>query len=170
MNRFKLSKDERGYALIEILFLVTVISILSAIALPRVENAFKIVYADYFMKTLYSEIRFLQSSMRICYYNIEDAFYEKKKVRTFSMSISNTNYNIVLPRENKVLRSYSMRSNFSFKYNYIFLSTTSEGNLNSLNGSSNSLILTFNSKDCNPAIVFDSVGRIRFENSNAVKK
>ena len=170
MNNFKLSKDEKGYALIEVLFLVTVISILSAIALPKVENAFKTVYADYLMKTLYSEIRFLQSSVRISYYNDEDAFSEKKIIRPFRINIKNEKYYVETFKDKKELRVYYMRPNFSFERSHYHIMLSPEGILNTGIGPSNSLILTFDSKECNPKIVFDSVGRIRFENSNAIKK
>ncbi|MBR1398040.1 MAG: type II secretion system protein [Selenomonadaceae bacterium] len=57
--------NERGYAMIEVVFAITVIAILASVVLPKIEAAFKTVYVDYEIRNLYGEMRFMQAANRI---------------------------------------------------------------------------------------------------------
>ena len=159
-------RNERGYAVIEVLFLVTVIGILSSIVIPKVDNAFKTVYSDYLMKSLYSELRFIQSSSRINSFNKDDVFNINKNDKFFIIISSNTKrrYRIKMSDETEI-RKYNLRPNFFFE-NDFYLTVSREGIIKEHfnKNVSDRIKLTYDSQICNPVIVFDSVGRIRFEN------
>ena len=166
MKKLKSLKDEKGYVVIEVLFLVTVIGILSSIVIPKVDNAFKTIYADYLMKSLYSELRYMQSYSRISFFSDENVFNINKAGRSFVAISSNTQrrYRIRMS-DNEELRRYYLRPNFSFEKDF-FITISQKGILeeNYSRSVSDRIKLTYNSQICNPIIVFDSVGRIRFEN------
>ena len=159
------ANNERGYAVIEVLFLATVIAILSSIVMPKVINQFQIVYADYLMKSLYSEL--MQSARRITAYKVEDALYVNKPTKSFLTIGNNSNklYGIRMGNDTS-FRKYKLPSNFSFKENF-FMVLSAEGILTNAftRKSSGSIkLINDNGKVYKPFIVFDSVGRIRFSN------
>lgn len=169
----KILKNERGYAIIEVVLLTAVIAILSSIVLPKVNEGFKSVYADYLMKSLYIELRFMQSASRINSYSTDDVFKVYKPFKTFRARSSNENrnYRVRIGDSNEPVRIYHLRPNFNFERDFSF-TTSPKGTLSdsrSSSSNSNHVKLQFDSKVCGSIIVFDSVGRIRFENPNAVK-
>ena len=164
----KLPKDEKGYALIEVLLLTTVIAVLASIVIPKVNEGFKTVYADYLMKSLYSELRFMQSSSRINSYSTDDVFKVHKTSKTFRAVSSNSNRRYRIINIDGSIRTYNLRPNFYFENDFSF-TISSKGTIKEhmTGSSSNNVKLTFDSKVCGSIIVYDSVGRIRFENPNA---
>lgn len=160
--------NERGYALIEVVFLIAVIAVLSAVAIPKMSNGLQIAQADYLMKSLYSELRFMQAAKRISSYQEEDVLSVSKPTRSFIVISSNDNkqYRIRLDDDDEV-RKYKLPSNLSFK-NDFSIRMTYEGvvsNARSSNKNSGNIVLIDNlNKQYKPFIVFDSVGRIRFSN------
>ena len=166
-----LIRNEHGYALIEVIFLVTVISILSSIVVPKIGNSLKIVQSDYLMKTIYSELRFIQASIRVTSYGTDKIFDTNKTVHNFfvisdSQKIAVENQNIVNSKQ-RVMRSYKIPLNFCFENNF-FMRVTEKGifknTYSSSSSVSNHIIITNNSERCKPFIIFDSVGRLRFSN------
>ena len=161
--------NEKGYALIEVIFLVAVIAILSSIAIPKISNEIQIVQADYLMKSLYSELRFMQAARRInSYKNQNEEILQAKNNGTYCILISSNEkkrYRLKLLYDEE-LRRYNLPSNFAFADNF-YIVITPDGALKEAfsNRNSGTIKLKDNKgKEYKPFIVFDSVGRIRFSN------
>lgn len=155
-------KNEHGYAMIEIVFLITVIAILSSIILPKVSHSLQTVQADHFIKTVYSELRFVQATSRVTSYNKEKIF--GKQNLNFAFSVTSFSPNIRVKLHNNLLRKYTMPSYLSFEQDFS-INISNEGILNNSKGknpTSGSIVLKNGSKRLKPVIVYDSVGRIRF--------
>lgn len=162
-------QKESGYALIEIVFLVAIIAILSSIIIPKISNELQIAQADYLMKSLYSELRFMQAAQRINVYKKEDILPVNKKMKFFILVGNNDNKRYRIRFDNsEELRKYKLPSNFSFEDDFYLVITeggTVSNNFTSTN--SDTIRLKDNKgKFYKPFIVFDSVGRIRFSNSD----
>ena len=162
-------QKESGYALIEIVFLVAIIAILSSIIIPKISNELQIAQADYLMKSLYSELRFMQAAQRINVYKKEDILPVNKKMKFFILVSNNDNKRYRIRFDNsEELRKYKLPSNFSFEDDFYLVITeggTVSNNFTSTN--SDTIRLKDNKgKFYKPFIVFDSVGRIRFSNSD----
>ena len=162
-------QKERGYALIEIVFLVAIIAILSSVIIPKISNELQIAQADYLMKSLYSELRFMQAAQRINVYKKEDILPVNKKMKFFILVSNNDNKRYRIRFDNsEELRKYKLPSNFSFEDDFYLVITeggTVSNNFTSKN--SDTIRLKDNiGKFYKPFIVFDSVGRIRFSNSD----
>ena len=162
-------QKERGYALIEIVFLVAIIAILSSVIIPKISNELQIAQADYLMKSLYSELRFMQAAQRINVYKKEDILPVNKKMKFFILISDNDNKRYRIRFDNsEELRKYKLPSNFSFEDDFYLVITeggTVSNNFTSKN--SDTIRLKDNKgKFYKPFIVFDSVGRIRFSNSD----
>ena len=162
-------RNEKGYALIEILFLVAIIAILSSIVVPKIGNELQVAQADYLMKSLYSEIRLMQAARRTSAYKEEDLLPVYKKTKSLNLVSSNTNkrYRIRFDSSEEI-RRYNLPSSFSFENDFFitvmdggilsnaFLNSGYSGNIKLINNRTHKLY--------KPFIVFDSVGRIRFSN------
>ena len=57
-------KNQKGFATIEIIFLIVIISVLSAVAVPKISKIIEKVSLDYEVKKFYSELRFAQTINR----------------------------------------------------------------------------------------------------------
>ena len=171
MRYFNLYINERGYAFIEVVLLIAVIAILSAAVIPKIGNGMKIAQADYLMKSLYGDLRFMQTAKRITSYKKEEIMVVNKSTSSLVAISSNEKkqYRIRFG-DTEELRKYKLPANLSFKKNFS-IQMSIEGilsNANSNNEHSGSIILTDNlNKQYKPFIVFDSVGRIRFSNSSS---
>ena len=169
MKNKNLINDERGYALIEVIFLVTVIAILSSVVVPQISNSLKIVQSDYLMKTIYSEFRFIQATSRVTTYKKTteetDIFQTNKTINKFFLDGNDKNIKITYY---DTFRSYELPPGFYFE-NKFAVSASRIGifkDLFTTNSTTSSHIkLMNNSKSCKPVIVFDSVGRVRFSDS-----
>ena len=162
MKNLKVIKDERGYALIEVLILVAVISILSAVALPKISNSFKVVYSRYVMQNIYSELRFLQTVARTSSFNKESVMnisIVEKIGATFIVKVSSNQY--ILDMTNNPIRRYNLAPNFSFEKPLSMRVTSTGTVMDKNNNNSGHVILKRGSDSCKPIIIFDSVGRIR---------
>ena len=163
-------KNEKGYALIEVVFLVTVIAIISSIIIPKISNEFKIAQADYLMKSLYSEIRFMQTAKRTSIYKKSDVLLVTKPSKSFVIISNNSLKQFRLRMgDDEEIRKYNLPSYFSFE-NDFFISVKAEGTISdSLGNNSDHIKLIDNgtNKVYKPFIVFDSVGRIRFSNDGS---
>ena len=155
-------KNEHGYAMVEIVFLITVIAILASIILPKVSHSFQTVQADYFIKTIYSELRFIQATSRVTSYRKDKIFEDYNTTPSFS--VTSFNPNIRVEFRDHVFRKYIMPSYLSFEQDFS-ITINNEGIIrNSKGKSSNSgnILLKNGSEKFKPVIVYDSVGRIRF--------
>ena len=166
----KYLKNEKGYALIEVVFLITVIAILSSIVIPKISSELKIAHADYLMKSLYSEIRFMQTAKRMSTYKESIILPISKTSKSFVLVSSDKSKQFRLRMGNsEEIRKYKLPSYFSFE-NDFFISAKDEGIIyDSFSNSSNHIKLIDNStnKAYKPFIIFDSVGRIRFSNNDS---
>ena len=171
MKHSKWNINERGYALIEVVFLIAVVAILSASVIPKIGNGMQIAQADYLMKSLYGELRFMQTAKRITSYKKDDVLYVNKSTSSLIAISSNEKkqYRIRFGNDEE-LRKYKLPVNLSFKKSFS-IQMSIEGiltNGNSNSEHSGSIILTDNlNKQYKPFIVFDSVGRIRFSNGDS---
>lgn len=153
---------QRGFATLEIISAITVIAVLMSIALPNVNRIIDSVALDYETKSLYSELRFLQSLSRSGRIDVDGTG------RTFddnvapSLQISPNKLTWQVLRGNTPIRdAHQMQRIKSIKFkaavplNRITFDTA--GNADVV---SNSLILTSRLGKTSK-IVFDSVGRFR---------
>ena len=157
-----LIQSEQGYALIEVIFLVTVIAILSSIVVPKIAASLQTVQADYFMKTVYSELRFIQASIRITPVIKDEVFDINLQPKTFTVMSNEQNIRVKINSE--TYREYKMPSGFSFDEDFN-ISISKDGifkDLNSKNKVSFNIQLKNNSQKLKPHILIDSVGRLRF--------
>ena len=161
--------NQKGYALIEIIFLVAVIAILSKIILPNINESMKVAKSNYLMKTLYSEIRFNQSLTRISDFNKDQVFENTAQIYSPHVVYHNEDnffVNRVTGKNSdlqKFLRKYYLDKNFSFETEFN-MSYNSKGTLNNSlpkNSNSGHISLRYNNLDCKPFIIFNSVGRLR---------
>ena len=171
MYNFNIMRNEKGYAFIEIVFLVAIIAILSSIVVPKISNEFQIAQADYLMKSLYSELRFMQAARRTSAYEDKSFFPTSKKMKSLSLISGNTNkrYSVRFNNDEEI-RRYNLPPNFSFENNF-FIAVMDGGILSNsvLNGGYSGNIKLINNKThkvYKPFIVFDSVGRVRFSNGD----
>ena len=171
MVKINLIQKEKGYALIEVVFLIAIIAILSSIAIPKISNEFQIAQADYLMKSLYSEIRLMQAARRTSAYKEEDLLPVYKKTKSLNLVSSNTNkrYRIRFDSSEEI-RRYNMPSYFSFDSDFYI--TVMDNDILSnkvLGGGYRGTIKIINrttNKYYKPFIVFNTVGRIRFSNTD----
>ena len=163
----KYLKNQRGYAMIELILVLTTISILSSVVLPNISNSFKTAYVNYEMQNLYSEMRFIQAATRICTFNNEDVFSLATKekydsAKSFIIQKNDfTKNSYALSFNNNYIRQHYIASTFSFPHT-LSISSNEKCNIKNFNNASFTLYLTKNSVECKPYIVVDSVGRIRF--------
>ena len=161
--------NEKGYALIEVVFLVAVIAVLSSIAIPKISNEFQTMQAEYLMKSLYSELRFMQAARRINSYKQQDEeIIQARNNGAYCILISSNEkkrYRLTLVYDEE-LRRYNLPSNFAFTDNFYIVITPIGALKEAFSGrTSGTIKLKDNSgKEYKPFIVFDSVGRIRFSN------
>ena len=151
--------NEKGYALIEGIFIITVLAILSSIVVPKIAASLQTVQADYFMKTLYSEVRFIQAARRVSLNDEDDVFDLQFQTNNFVVGCLNQNIGVRINKE--IYRDYEMPSTFSFEGNGS-VNVSSRGILSYQGSVSTTIRLKNNSQILKPTIVFDSVGRIRF--------
>ena len=171
MYNFNIMRNEKGYAFIEIVFLVAIIAILSSIVVPKISNEVQIAQADYLMKSLYSELRFMQAARRTSSYRKEAIFPSDKEMKPLILVNSNKNkrYRLMFA-DDEELRKYKLPSYFSFKSN--FYMTVIDGSIlsnNVLGGGYRGNIKIINNttnKSYKPFLVFNTVGRIRFSNTD----
>ena len=175
MKLLKSFTNERGYALIEVVFLVAVIAVLSSIAIPKINNEIQIAYADYLMKGVYSELRFMQVARRVTSYNAPEVLGITKQGKSFILVSSNENkrYRIRIGDDGE-LRNYILPPKLYFE-NDFFMTIRADSILN--NGflksdqSPSSNHIKLKNLDTNklykPVIRYDSVGRIRFRNDDS---
>ena len=163
--------NESGYALIEVVFLVAVVAILSSIVVPKIGNELQVAQADYLMKSLYSELRFMQAARRTSAYEDKSFFPTSKKMKSLSLISGNTNkrYSVRFNNDEEI-RRYNLPPNFSFENNFLitvkdndilsnaFLDSGYSGNIKLIDNKTH--------KTYKPFIIFDSVGRLRFSNSD----
>ncbi|MBR1396238.1 MAG: type II secretion system protein [Selenomonadaceae bacterium] len=171
MKKQNLINNERGYALIEVIFFVTVIAILSSVVVPKIGDSLKIVQSDYLIKTVYSELRFIQALTRVTTYGTDKIFDNNKTVHNFFV-VSDEKEIAVENQDNvnanqRVMRRYILPLDFHFE-NEFFMRLTEKGifknNYSKDSSVSNHIILKNKSERCRPFIIFDSVGRLRFSN------
>ena len=162
-NKFVI-KNERGYALIEVVFVITVIAILFSIVAPKIVKSLQTVQADYFMKTVYSELRFIEATKRVAPTEDSDIFKMELQPKVFIIKSQRQNIKVTI--NNETYRSYKMPSDFNFEKNFEIL-VSNRGIFNDIksqNKNSVTIRLKNDSKNLKPYIVFDSVGRLRFSN------
>ena len=169
MKSSDLLRSQRGYAIIEVVFLVSVIAILSTIIVPKIDTAYQNVYADYAIKNVYSGIRLSQAANRTAIFNADNIMNIKRVSYSFyiSSSYDRTRY-MIANGDGNILYNYYLPPNFSFENRFRFI-VSGGGIVHDLingNNTSGHLILQRNSKNCNPFIIYDSVGRIRIARNN----
>ena len=162
----RLILNERGYAMIEIVFLISIIAIFSSLAIPNVFNSFKTVYVEYEIRNLYGELRFMQTASRIMNFNNEDIFQNamsNKKIVYLYTNIFDDKYSLVIRSD--LIRKHNLAPNFTFN-NKDHVRFLNEGIMHVDKGVRGNIFLKRNSEDCKPLIKFDSVGRIRIIYNN----
>ena len=175
MRYLKSMTNERGYAIIEVVFLVAVIAILSTIVIPKINDEIQIAYADYIMKSIYSELRFMQVSRRTSAFKSSNILYVSKKEGSYFLVSSNAKkqYRIRI-NDNEELRNYVLPPKLSFETDF-FMTVRDEEKLanvflavgQSPNSNHIKLKNVDTDKSYKPIIIYDSVGRIRFKNNDS---
>ena len=167
---------QKGFATLEIIFVVLIISILTAVAVPRAKNFVEKATLDYEQKRLYSELKFLQTFNRSAAVSDTgmDGTFTVGSTRAVMHFYNGQSYEIL--RTDKPIRDEHKLSNgvnFSLDNTGSFRIQCDNDGKYQINGknpfsSSNVLEKTVVLKPKNhrygsyvPTIVFDSVGRIR---------
>lgn len=156
-------RNERGYAIIEVIFLVAVIAILSSIILPQINRAYQIVYADHVMKNVYGGLRFIQGANRIAYFRKEGVLSIPKKGTSIYFNNYGKNLYKITIGDDITLYNYNLVPTFEFERKF-YMIVNGDGILHDFDApgrTSGHLTLKRNSSNLKPIIVFDSVGRIR---------
>ena len=168
---------QKGFATLEIIFVVLIISILSAFAVPKAKQLVERVTLDYEQKRLYSELKFLQTLSRsasVTNLGMEGLSTISQNNQAIMFFYYGNTYEIL--RTNKLIRrthylsndvNFSLGNTDSF---VIWCDAAGKFRFNAKNpytGSqvtSRTIVLTpknFRGEKYLPTIVFDSVGRIR---------
>ena len=158
---------QKGFASLEIIFAVVIISILATVAVPNAANFFDRVALDYEQKKLYSELQYLRTLNRTdtvnsTGMNMANFFSSKITVNQRAMLEINRDTNSYrILREEKPIREVHYFSNgvqFSKETNVparIYFDTSGYSNVT---GAS---IVLASRRGVKAKIVFDSVGRLR---------
>ena len=163
---------QKGFATLEIIFLVLIISILTTVAVPQASRLVEKISLDYEQKRLYSELKYCQTLSRSDSVNdvgMSGALPAVQSTAAVMHFIGGRSYEI--QRSNKPIRkryklsngvTFSLNNNGNFRIQFI------DENKYRINGSNISGERTIVLKpkvtrdnQTVPTIVFDSVGRIR---------
>ena len=143
-------KDERGYAMIEVLLGIMIIAILTSAALSNLNNSFKTVYSNYVITSTYSKINFIRAFSRIDHPN----FSEMKGSSPLWLYFYRRSYFFYINRQ-EVFKQY-LSPNFSFdKAHQIKFMP------NSMQATQGHINLYYGSEVLKPAIVINNAGRVR---------
>ena len=151
---------QKGFATIEIIFVIVIIAVLVTVAVPNAARIIDRVALDYETKRLYSELRYLQAISRV---------KELKKTGTGREEAANETTTLMeiqpIVREYQILRNeIPITEKHKMLPNIKSLTTPerqiSFDNNGKANITSKSIVLTSRFGKPNK-IVFDSVGRIR---------
>ena len=156
---------QKGFATLEAIFFVLIISILTAVAIPQAKNLVERATLDYEQKRLYSELKALQTFSRsasVSDLGMSGAIPTATSTEVAIVFDGGNRYEI--QRSNKPIREAHVLSNgvtFSKDKLIGFTINFHDGKANT-----NSATIIFKprkpkSKMFVPTIVFDSVGRIR---------
>ena len=162
----RLSLNERGYAMIEVVFLISIVAILLSLAIPNVINSFKTAYVEYEIRNLYGELRFMQTASRVMNFNNKDIFKNitfNKDILYLYTNIFDDKYSLVIRTD--LIRKHSLAPNFTFN-NKDHVRFSNEGIMHVDKGVSGTIFLKRDLENCKPLIKFDSVGRIRITYDN----
>lgn len=154
MNKLK---NQRGFAMPEILLVAAIIAVLSTIALPRMSYILDKVYLDYELKHLYSDLNFARDLSKSVGYNptaVGDGNYSREKIR-FRINYKSNKTEIHCTRDGKpdfVFNKHNLLNGITFDKN----SGIKDLEFNE------SLTITLKSQFNNKAYIrIDTVGRIR---------
>lgn len=157
---------QRGFATIEIIFAVLIISLLMTLTLPKVSRVIDGAALDYEIKRLYSELRFLQSINRSETFSTigtANSFFNEPSY--LQITPKTQSYQIL--RNKKPLReTHFMRNIKSITYtadiplNRINFDDTGQA-VNTLNNALSTTLILTSRLGKQSKIVFDSVGRFR---------
>lgn len=163
---------QKGFASLEIIFAVIIISILATVAVPNVANFVDRSALDYEQKRLYSELQYLRTLNRtdtVLSTGMNMANFFKSKITVNQRAVleinSETNSYRIL-REEKPIREVHYFSNgvqFSKETDVptrIYFDTSGYSNVTSA-----SIVLT-SRRGVKSKIIFDSVGRLRGGKNN----
>ena len=153
-------KNQKGFATIEIIFVVAIISTLTFIAVPKIEKVLDAIFLDYEMKKFCSELDLAASLNRSA--SFDPTIFENKISETkgeIFLEINNSD-SYQLKKNGKDFREKHFLS-FGIKINYSpeslkHISFDGEGK----SSSSGKIILT-SRLGKTAEIIFDSVGRRR---------
>ncbi|MBR1646680.1 MAG: prepilin-type N-terminal cleavage/methylation domain-containing protein [Selenomonadaceae bacterium] len=160
---------QKGFASLELIFAVLIISILATVAVPKAANFVDRAALDYEKKRLYSELQYLRTLSRTITVDSTGmhmpSFFSSKitvnQPALFDINRDTNSYRIL--RENKSIREVHYFSNgvkFSKETDVptrIFFDAAGYSNVKS-----KSIVLT-SRRGVKAKIIFDSVGRIRGE-------
>ena len=171
---------QKGFATLELIFFVLIISILTAVAIPQAKNLVERATLDYEQKRLYSELKFLQTfgrSSSVGDLGMKGSFIGKNNSPMLLIDLLNGKYQIV--GNEKVSRKANEKAVHEPHYlsNGVKISYAKANSLRIIfrpdgkiyfNGEevTSERTLTFKPQNPKPemtvpTIVFDSVGRIR---------
>ena len=159
---------ERGYAMIEVVFAITVIAILASAVLPKIEAAFKTVYVDYEIRNLYGEMRFMQAANRITSFNPNNGWGISVAYRPF-MIVTGSNrssYSLYIGSSTSIRRHY-LAPNFRLEQIYNIIANRKGTLSTSLNKDDQKRFkITYNGEVCTPVIIYDTLGRFRITHND----
>lgn len=164
---------QKGFATLEIIFVVLIISFLASATIPNVVRVVDRVTLDYETKKLYTDLKFLQSFDRMAH--MKDYHFstnDEKSVVSLEIPNEKTSYIIKNRNSNKFYGKHLLPKNFSFDYertdDFSYIKFDDMGKARAMNTSDNPRgkaldghIKIGSQFDKNFFIVVNSIGRIR---------
>ena len=108
-------KNQRGFATIEIILVVMIISLLSTIAIPNMARMIDIARLDYEMKIFLSQVDFVKSRNKDFYYKTEifDPYNFEEISHPIFINVTENFYEF--KQSTEILYTHDLPQNFSMK-------------------------------------------------------
>ena len=148
--------NQRGFATLEVILVILIIAILSAVALPKAARMVDVVRLDYEMKTFMSTLDFTKSLNKTAAYQLEifkDVISDSTS-KELQVNITDTDYKIVKDGQ-EVFTPHQMPEGFSMNC------SNTLGNFIYFTQANNGTLTMTSLQNFNRYIIFNSVGRWR---------
>ena len=150
--------NQKGFATLEIIFVIMIISTLAFIAVPKIDRVLDKIFLDYEMKRFCAELDFVSSLNRNASFNSKIFTQANPTANEIILQLDSNSYQLKKNGKNfrdKHFLAFGIKINFPFNFRQIKFN--SEGKC--LNNSG-TIILTSRRGE-KAEIIFDSVGRWR---------
>lgn len=148
--------NQRGFATLEMILVILIIAVLSAVALPKAARMVDAVRLDYEMKIFLSTLDFAKSLNKNAFYQREifKDVISHYKINELQVNITNTEYGIYSGGQ-ALFTPHQMPEGFSMNCN-----ATLDNSISFTQANNGTLTMT-SRQNFNRYIIFNSVGRWR---------